>query len=266
MKRKEHDKAKLEKDKEEKHRALIIGDSTLRFANNDAVNGDIISIPGAKLGHMANSLMYNQDLDTYDTIAIVAGNNSYDSNITKEQAKAEIKEQLKMVEKVTEDFLKEEDKEITLVEPFPMPAKESVSNIPESVAQVMRGCKKGNVEITREMNLTKDDFTANGIHPNLNGTSIIMQKISSHIPDCFISTDLVAEREYSSVKLEHKYGCKVCCKGHYTADCDKLSLIDQKTAKRRGKRSNIVLSLWQMIISNTKEMTRDMITKEGKLY
>ena len=75
------------------------------------MNGDIISIPGAKLGHVANSLMYNQDLDTYDTIVIVAGNNNYDSNITKEQAKAEIKEQLKMVQKVTEDFLKQEDKE-----------------------------------------------------------------------------------------------------------------------------------------------------------
>ena len=68
------------------------------------MNGDIISIPGAKLGHVANSLMYNQDLDTYDTIVIIAGNNNYDSNFTKEQAKAEIKEQLKMVEKVTRGF------------------------------------------------------------------------------------------------------------------------------------------------------------------
>ena len=88
--------------------------------------------------------------------------------------------------------------------------------------------------------MTKDDFTADGIHPNLNGTSIIMQKISSHIPDCFISTDFVAEREYSSVKVEYRYGCKVCCKNHCTADCDKLK--DQKTAKRRRKRSNIGLS------------------------
>ena len=64
----------------------------MRFASNDAVSGDIISIPGAKLRHVANSLMYNQDVDTYDTIVIVAGNNNYDSNITKEQAKAEIKE------------------------------------------------------------------------------------------------------------------------------------------------------------------------------
>ena len=138
--------------------------------------------------------MCSQDQDTYDTIVIVAGNNNYDSNITKEQAKAEIKEHLKMVERITENFLKQEDKAITLVQPFPMPAKESVSNIRESLAQVMRGCKKGNVEITREMNLTKDDFTADGIHPNLNGTSIIMQKISSHIPDCFISTDCIRKR------------------------------------------------------------------------
>ena len=110
---------------------------------------------------------------------------------------------------MTENFLKQEDKK-TLVEPFPMPAKESASNIREFVAQVMRGCKKGNVEITRETNLTKDDFTADGVHPNLNGSSIIMQRISSHIPDCFISNDFVAEKEYSSVKVEYKYGCKVC--------------------------------------------------------
>ena len=93
------------------------------------MNIDVISIPGAELGHLANSLMYNQDLDKYNTIVIVAGNNSCDSNITKEQAKAEIKEQLKTVEKVTEDFLKQEDKEITLAEPFPMLGKESISNI-----------------------------------------------------------------------------------------------------------------------------------------
>ena len=68
----------------------------LRLSNDDAVNGDIISIPGAKL--VADSLIYNQDLDTYDTIVIVAGNNNYESKITKEQAKAELKEQLKMVE------------------------------------------------------------------------------------------------------------------------------------------------------------------------
>ena len=86
--------------------------------------------------------MYNQDLDTYDSIVIVAGNNNNDSNITKERAKAEIKERLKMVEKVTEDFMKQKGKEIALAEPFPMPAKESVSNIRDSVAQVMRGCKK----------------------------------------------------------------------------------------------------------------------------
>ena len=102
--KKEHDKAKLEKDREEKQRASIIGDSTLRFANNDAVNGDIISIQGAKLGHVANISMYNQDLDTYDTIVIVASNNNYDSNITKEQAKAEIKEQLKMAQKGDRGF------------------------------------------------------------------------------------------------------------------------------------------------------------------
>ena len=156
------------------------------------------------------------------------------TTITKEQAKAEIKEQLKMVEKVTEDFLKQENKGITLVEPFPMPVKESVSNIRESAAQITRGCKKGNVDMTRRMNLTKEEFAADGIHPNLNGTSIILQKISSHILECFISTDFVVEREYSSVKVEYKYGCKVCCKDHYTADCDKLK--DQKSAKRKRQK------------------------------
>ena len=80
----------------------------------------------------------------------------------------------------------------------------------------------------------KEDFTADGIHPNLNGTSIIMQKISSHILACFISTDFVVERDYSSVKVEYKYGCKVCCEDHYTAGCDKLK--DQKSAEWRQKK------------------------------
>ena len=99
------------------------------------------------------------------------------------------------------------------------------------------------------MNLTKDDFTADGIHPNLNGTSIIMHKISSHIPDCFISTDFVAEREYSSVKVEYKYGCNVCCKDHYTADCDKFT--DQKQQREEAKEPTLHYLHWQMTISNS---------------
>ena len=72
------------------------------FFFNDAVNGDIRSTPGAKLDHMDDNPTYSQDLEKYNTIVNVAGNNNYDLNITKQQVKAEMKEQLKMLEKATE--------------------------------------------------------------------------------------------------------------------------------------------------------------------
>ena len=127
----------------------------MKFANRHAVNGDKISTPVAKLGHVANSLVYNQDLDTHDTIVIVADNKSYDSNITNEQAKAEIKERLKMVAKVTG---------------FPSaqifgPAPPRMFNYRVAILPPPP---------PRLGNLTKEGFTADGIHPNQNGTSIII--------------------------------------------------------------------------------------------
>ena len=52
--------------RELKNKTIIISDSTLRKADENKLNADIICVPGGKLGHLANSLNYNGKILKYD--------------------------------------------------------------------------------------------------------------------------------------------------------------------------------------------------------
>ena len=61
-----------------------MSDSTLRMANQKAMNADIICISGGKIGHINNSMNYNQDILKYDNIVMIAGLNNIDLGDTPE--------------------------------------------------------------------------------------------------------------------------------------------------------------------------------------
>ena len=58
-------------DRELKTKTLIVSDSTLRRVDTTKTNADIVCIPGGKLGHLVNSMNYNEKILNYDNYVIV---------------------------------------------------------------------------------------------------------------------------------------------------------------------------------------------------
>ena len=67
-------------DRNLKTKTLVVSDSTLRLTNQLARNADITCIPGGQIGHLANSLNYNQQLLNYENV-IVGGLNNIDNGV-----------------------------------------------------------------------------------------------------------------------------------------------------------------------------------------
>ena len=65
---------KINREKEVK--TLIVADSQARMVNQDSLNADVIAVPGAKLGHFANSIAWNKKIAKYDNIVIIGGTNN----------------------------------------------------------------------------------------------------------------------------------------------------------------------------------------------
>ena len=93
-------------DREVKTKTLIMSDSTLRMANQKAMNADIICISGGKIGHINSSMNYNPDILKYDNIVMIAGLNNIDLGDTPESERQQIFHQLKE----TGTFMKEQVK------------------------------------------------------------------------------------------------------------------------------------------------------------
>ena len=59
---------KINREKEVK--TLMVLDSQARMVNQDSLNADVIAVPGAKLGHLANSIAWNNKIVKYDNILL----------------------------------------------------------------------------------------------------------------------------------------------------------------------------------------------------
>ena len=68
-------------DRRLKTKTLVVSDSTLRLTNQLALNADVTCIRGGQIGHLANSLNYNQQLLNYENVIIVGGVNNIDSGV-----------------------------------------------------------------------------------------------------------------------------------------------------------------------------------------
>ena len=81
------EKNKLIKEAEEKldgsliTKTLVVSDSTLWLTNQLALNADVTCIPDEQIGHLANSLKYNQQLLNYENVVIVGGLNNIDNGV-----------------------------------------------------------------------------------------------------------------------------------------------------------------------------------------
>ena len=73
-----------------KTKTLIVSDSTLRRVDTTKTNADIVCIPGGKLGHLVNSINYNEKILNYDNYVIVGGLNNIDRGEDKDVERTQI--------------------------------------------------------------------------------------------------------------------------------------------------------------------------------
>ena len=62
-------------------KTLVVFHSTLRVTNQLALYADVTCIPGGQIGHLANSLNYNQQLLNYENVIILGGLNNIDNGV-----------------------------------------------------------------------------------------------------------------------------------------------------------------------------------------
>ena len=68
-------------DRNLKTKTLAVSESTLRLTNQLALNADATCIPGGQIGHLTNSLSYNQQLLNYENVIIVGGLNNINNGV-----------------------------------------------------------------------------------------------------------------------------------------------------------------------------------------
>ena len=68
-------------DREKKEvKTLIEADSQVKMLDEKKLNADVVSVPGGKIRHLANSLNWNKKLVKYDNVVIIGGTNNVHEN------------------------------------------------------------------------------------------------------------------------------------------------------------------------------------------
>ena len=96
----------------------------MRKAGENKLNADITCVPGGKLGHLVNSLNYNEKILKYNTYVIVSGLNNVDNGLSKDTERFEVFKQLNELGKAVREILDgDEKKRLFLVAPINAPSK-----------------------------------------------------------------------------------------------------------------------------------------------
>ena len=200
----------------------------MRKADETKLNADIICVPGGKLGHLVNSLNYNEKIVKYDNYVIVGGLNNVDSRLSKHTERSQVFKQLNELRKAVRETLEgNEKKKLFLVAPINAPSKDPVTI--SDTTEMMRNMevnnrKQGNIKlIDTVFSRISDDIYEDDLHLNQIETTSLIKEMGSRIDGLMREERVTAGRIYSEVETEYMWGCSFCCKEeHDDEGCDLL--------------------------------------------
>ena len=217
--RQKYDQMKKEKDalmEAGKLTLKICGDSTVRYMNESAVQGDVEAMSGATTGNLLNSLDVDDESPDTQNIVLVAGTNELKTNFTPE-------EYIFTLEKVRErlSHLNRDEKKNVAIVPPPNSSDEFLSA--EAIVKreffqehLKELASQGVMVWDNPIDYYEEDF---GDHPSKDQTvelcRYIHAKLSSDlgVPMLFNSAtdDVVAlPNKYWHLTSFYKYGCAAC--------------------------------------------------------
>ena len=238
-------------DRELKTKTLIVSDSTLRRVDTTKTNADIVCIPGGKLGHLVNSMNYNEKILNYDNYVIVGGLNNIDRGEDKDVERTQIFKQLNDLGKGVREILGTDDKKkLYLVAPVKAPSKDPVKigDITEMMKNMeINNRKQGNIKlIETKFSRCNDDIYEDDLHLNQIGTTRLMKELGKTIEGLLREDRVTSNYIYSRVATEYPWGCNFCCKeGHDEEQCDgnprkrnssHLSSPEGSSDKKKGRK------------------------------
>ena len=214
---------------------LIIGDSNLRYTNKKALNADVISSMGAKIGHIANELTFI-DKEKYDHIVVAVGQNNIDTDpeINEKNWKKHTNYQLTKLRDEL-DALAQNGRTITMLEIPEVEMteySEKTKKMKNYIDEMSRAiCKTGNKDNRKDLYstivVTKNELvdieaTDDYRHITQLHQQVRLMKIDNTLENKLIRTgkELTVDKKYSEVTTHYRLGCDRCTMiGHSATNC-----------------------------------------------
>ena len=211
---KEERKATKEASPDNNFQVHMMGDSTLRYAEQQALAVDIHAMSGATTGNILNAVEVNDEHQQVKNLIIVAGQNELQSDLTQEE--------FLLCLKLKEERLRAlaTEKKVAILTPPPMKPIDPVEQAKEIFFHQHLATIEEEVENLKVWSNPIEQFEEDdGRHPNPEQTAILLHHLNSKSTEDFgvpiflksgPSELMITKRKYSGVKALYKYGCGAC--------------------------------------------------------
>ena len=192
----------------------VIGDSTIRYLNETAVQGDVEAMSGGTTGNLLNALDVDENLETKETVVFVSGSNE-------KKARYSPAEYIYTLKKIRErvSCLLSKKKNVALIPP---PAPKDFASAEEEVKEEI--FKEHLQQMTESgIQVWENPFDQydedDGMHPSPDQSLTLSKFMSENLESTFKTTFLMASATEEVIALPNKYwhvtsfykfGCGAC--------------------------------------------------------
>ena len=218
-------------------KCYIAASSIFRLAS-DTKTTQVVAIPGAKIGHLANHINNDTRMFEKAEILVVAAGSNMDRG-TVEASKPFVNDQAKELTKVLKPMV--ETKKVFVLDPVvgslqkDQPGGDHWGMVRSRMKKVAKECKATWISLEPVDWRPDEDLLEDGVHYTSAGTKKVLDAIGERVKDV-TGVDMmeemeVQERPYSAVYNRHyKFGCYRCTKVHARGRCPQLDDSDSSIA------------------------------------
>lgn len=229
------ERANAAKAKAELTETVFVGDSNLRHLNENAILADGVCMSGAKIGHVANQLKF-QELEKRSCVVISAGTN----NIVRDLSEAEFQDwntqltgEVKFLEADIKANITGKQKSVIITEVPALPfikskmQKKQRSSINALYNTMATNLKKAHPDskidcIKVDGSLGDHHFDPDGMHISAKLMDVICAQVNEikSIRSPSLKGSMSVEKPYACVGTAYPLGCQLCTRlNHHPNDC-----------------------------------------------
>ena len=244
---------RLDEIKEQKTReteTIMIGDSNLKMVNSNAILADVVASSGAKIGHIANQMDF-ENLDNYKNLVVFCGINNIPAmmdTVDADKMWAQVKGEQRLLEdKLRAQVVKGKNVMIT-----PVPRanhtqistkhNEMRSKINQGYLDMQKRLRIANKQASVEMlswTEDRDNDFENG--KAISESAVIKmlqaidQKLKGKLRATYLDTKLTAEQPYAKVQSTYPLGCRKCTTMGHSEDTCSIDLSKKRNLSSKDE-------------------------------